>query len=408
MTNNSALNNIKRDLTPKIIYYLSLAGFFAIFSTTISKSPILPLYVQALGGSEMIVGLISAFSPLAGILFSFPIGLMSDKIGRKKLLLISGVIFLIAPLLYLFVRSPFWLIPVRFFHGIATAILGPIASAIIASTYEKSKGEKLGYYSSATLIGRALAPLAGGLIISYFTSSNNNLVSYRYVYLAAFILAIPVFIFITLLKDQKKNDNNDNSVTTINFLKELKDLIANRKLISTANLEMAIYFTYGAFETYLPLYLNQLNVSAKQIGLIFSAQILAIALSKPLFGKLADRIDKRKLILVGSLVIGFSIGFIGFFQSIIAAFILGIMFGLGLSFATVATSSYVAEVSKPEKLGSSLGALSSIMDIGQTIGPFITGVAITYFSYKIGFLLSLILVATAGFIFYFYNQRKNI
>lgn len=404
MTNDLTKNNIKEDLTPKIIYYLSLVGFFAIFSTTISKSPVLPLYVQALGGSEIIVGLISAFSPLAGILFSFPIGLMSDKIGRKKLLLISGVIFLIAPLLYLSVSAPIWLIPIRFFHGIATAILGPIASAMIVSTYEKSKGEKLGYYSSSTLIGRALAPLIGGLIISYFANPNTPLINYKYVYIAAFILAIPVFIFITLLKDKKKSDA---PIAAIDFITELKDLVANRKLISTANLEMAIYFAYGAFETYLPLYLSQLNVSPKQIGLIFSVQILAIALSKPLFGKLADRIDKRKLILIGSLVIGFSIGTIGFFQSMPMAFVLGIMFGLGLSFATVATSSYVAEVSQPEKLGSSLGALSSIMDIGQTIGPFITGVAITYFSYKIGFLLSLIMVIAAGFIFYFYNQRKQ-
>lgn len=404
MINNLTKNNIKKDLTPKIIYYLSLIGFFAIFSTTISKSPVLPLYVQALGGSEMIIGLISAFSPLAGILFSFPIGLMSDKIGRKKLLLISGAIFLIAPLLYLSVSSPIWLIPIRFFHGIATAILGPIASAMIVSTYEKSKGEKLGYYSSSTLIGRALAPLIGGLIISYFANPNVPLISYKYVYIAAFILAIPVFIFITLLKDKKKSDV---PIAAIDFITELKDLFANKKLISTASLEMAIYFAYGAFETYLPLYLNQLNVSAKQIGLIFSVQILAIALSKPLFGKLADRIDKRKLILIGSLVIGFAIGTIGLFQSIPMAFILGILFGLGLSFATVATSSYVAEVSRPEKLGSSLGALSAIMDIGQTIGPFITGVAITYFSYKIGFLFSLVMVIAAGFIFYFYNQRKQ-
>jgi len=275
---------------------------------------------------------------------------------------------------------------------------------MIVSTYKKSKGEKLGYYSSSTLIGRALAPLVGGLIISYFANPNAPLINYKYVYLAAFILAIPVFVFITLLKDKKKSDA---PIAAIDFITELKDLFSNKKLISTANLEMAIYFAYGAFETYLPLYLKQLNISPKQIGLIFSVQILAIALSKPLFGKLADRIDKRKLILIGSLVIGFSIGTIGFFQSMPMAFVLGIMFGLGLSFATVATSSYVAEVSKPEKLGSSLGALSSIMDIGQTIGPFITGVAITYFSYKIGFLLSLIMVIAAGFIFYFYNQRKQ-
>ncbi len=387
-----------------MIYYLSLIGFFAIFSTTISKSPVLPLYVNALGGSDLIIGLISAFSPLAGILFSFPIGLLSDKIGRKKLLLVSGIIFLISPLLYLLVSSPIWLIPIRFFHGIATAILGPIASAMIVKAYSTSKGEKLGYYSSATLVGRALAPMLGGFMISYFVNTGFPLIQYKFVYAAAFILAIPVFALILMLQDEGKDGL---SVNIQDFFADLKYFFANKRLSSTALIEMATYFAYGAFETYLPLYLTQLDIPARQIGLIFSMQILAIALSKPFFGKLADRVDKRKLILIGVLALGLAIGLLGYFQTVSAAIVLGLLFGLGLSFSTVTTSSYVAEVTRQDKLGSSLGELSSIMDIGQTIGPFVTGVAITYFSFKIGFLLSLALAVITGLVFYIYNWKKN-
>ena len=83
-------------------------------------------------------------------------------------LLLSGSVFLLAPLLYVLVSNPWLLIPVRFFHGLATAILGPVASAAIAEAYDKNKGEKLGAYSSATLIGMTIAPIAGGAIISFF------------------------------------------------------------------------------------------------------------------------------------------------------------------------------------------------------------------------------------------------
>ena len=394
---------MKKEVNLKLIYYLSLIGFFAIFSTTISKNPVLPLYIQALGGKEIIVGLISAFSPLAGILFSFPIGFFSDKIGRKKLLIISGIIFLIAPLLYLIINSPGWLIPVRFFHGIATAILGPVASAMIVRAYSKSKGAKLGFYSSSTLVGRTLAPMLGGFIISYFASPGIPLISYRYVYLAAFILAIPVFILVLLIKDKEKIHSK---ISHNDFYLDLKYFFANKRLFSTALVEMAIYFAYGAIETYLPLYLTQLNIPVYQIGLIFSVQILSIALSKPIFGRLADRIDKRKQILGGLLIVGISIGILGFFKSIIGVIILGIIFGLGLSFSTIATSTYVTEVTKKDKLGSTLGGLSSIMDIGQTIGPFITGIFITYFSFKIGFTLSLILAMITGIIFYINNKKR--
>jgi DHA1 family multidrug resistance protein-like MFS transporter len=115
-----------RSMTPdrRSVYILSLIGFFAIFSTTLSKNPVLPLFSQALGAGDVVIGLIAAVSPLAGILFSFPVGVLSDHLGRRRLLVASGVVFLTAPLLYLLVFDPLWLIPVRFFHGMATAILG--------------------------------------------------------------------------------------------------------------------------------------------------------------------------------------------------------------------------------------------------------------------------------------------
>ena len=395
---------MKKEMNSKLIYYISLIGFFAIFSTTISKNPVLPLYIKALGGTDIILGLISAFSPLAGILFSFPIGLLSDKIGRKRLLIISGIIFLISPLLYLSIVSPLWLIPIRFFHGIATAILGPIASAMIVKSYSKNKGEKLGFYSSSTLIGRTLAPMLGGIIISYFANPGIEIVSYKYVYLAAFVLAIPVFILTLFLKEDK---NNKSKVYLKDFYIDLKYFITNKQLFSTSLVEMATYFAYGTFETYLPVYLSQHGVPAYQIGFIFSIQILSLALSKPLFGKIADKIDKRIQIIIGILTLGIAIGIIGFFSSIISAIVIGIIFSLGLSFSTIATSTYIAEVTKKDKLGASLGGLSGVMDIGQSIGPLITGIIITYFSFKAGFILSLIVSIIAALIFLRYNYKKK-
>jgi MFS family permease len=338
------------------------------------------------------------------MLFSFPIGILSDRIGRKKLLVISGIIFVISPLLYLMVSSPVWLIPIRFFHGCATAILGPVASAIIVSAYSKSKGEKLGIYSSSTLIGRTLAPMLGGFIISYFANPAISIASYRMVYIAAFILALPVFILILFIKDEKQKSA---PITRNAFYLDLKYFFTNKRLFSTAIVEMATYFAYGAFETYLPIYLTRLNIPVYQIGMIFSIQILSIALSKPLFGKLADKVDKRKQILGGILILGVAMGILGFFQSIISVLIIGILFGLGLSFSTIATSTYTAEVTKKEKLGASLGGLSAIMDIGQTIGPLLTGIIITYLSYKMGFMLSFIIAILSAIMFYVCNRDKS-
>jgi DHA1 family multidrug resistance protein-like MFS transporter len=185
--------------------------------------------------------------------------------------------------------------------------------------------------------------------------------------------------------------------------------VANGRLLGTALVEMAAYFTYGAFETYLPLYLQGRGLPPYQIGLVFSLQILAVALSKPLFGRLSDRIDRRVQILVGIVLLGGSFALIPVFPGIVAATAIGILFGLGLSFSTVATSTYVADVAARENLGASLGALSSIMDIGQSAGPFAVGVVIQASTMTRGFFVDFcVCLACAGvFAALSFSPRKH-
>ncbi|BBL68721.1 hypothetical protein [Methanoculleus chikugoensis] len=91
-----------------------------------------------------------------------------DHLGKRELLIASGAVFLSAPLLCLFINGPLRLIPVRFFHGTATAIPGPVIAAMTAVRFAGKTGEAPGQYSSATLIGRTLAPLVGGAVLSDF------------------------------------------------------------------------------------------------------------------------------------------------------------------------------------------------------------------------------------------------
>jgi MFS transporter, DHA1 family, multidrug resistance protein len=358
---------------------LSVIGFFGIFSTTMSKSPVLPLFVKSLSGSDTVIGLVSAISPLAGILFSFPVGMLSDRLGKKRLLLVASAVFLVAPLLYLMVANPFWLIPIRFFHGIATAILGPVASAVIVSAYPRSKGEKLGAYSSATLVGRTLAPLLGGAIISLFF--------FKAVYVAAFVLCIPILVLTLRLKPDPAGETI-RRVTPGDLFRSLAAFLRNGKLLGTSLVEMATYFAYGVMETYLPLYLSGQGVPAYQIGIIFSVQVLSIALTKPLFGRLADRVDRRVQVLAGIVLIGVFIVAVPLFRGVVPVAAIGILFGLAVSISTVATSTFVADVATRENIGASLGALSSIMDIGHSAGPFIAGVVIAATVISGGFLLA--------------------
>jgi MFS family permease len=386
---------------------VSFIGLLGIFSTTMSKNPVLPLFVKSLSGSDAVIGLIAAISPLAGILFSFPVGMLADRWGKKRLLLTAAFVFLSAPLLYLLVSNPYWLIPIRFFHGIATAILGPVASAFIVSAYPESKGEKLGLYSSATLIGRTLAPLLGGALISAFLFLGSTM-SCRAVYLAAFILCVPVLVLtLTLKSSDRAGARGDVTRPTLSdFGKSLADFTRNRRLLGTSLVEMATYFAFGCLETYLPVLLSSRGVPAYQIGLIFSLQILAIALTKPLFGRLADTVDRRIQILIGIVFLALFVAAAPFFRGTIEIAVIGILFGLAMSVSTVATSTYVADVAKRENLGASLGALSSIMDIGHSSGPFIAGVVITATTVAGGFLAAGVICVLAALLFTAFTLGK--
>ncbi|MDO9550716.1 MAG: MFS transporter [Methanoregula sp.] len=372
----------------RMMYYLFLLGFFAIFSTTISKNPVLPLFSQAIGANDAVIGLVAAVSPLAGILFSFPVGVLSDHIGRRKLLIVSGIVFLSAPLLYLLIFDPLWLIPVRFFHGTATAILGPVISAVIAERFPDTKGAMLGQYSSATLVGRTLAPLAGGIIISSFMMCP-GLFPYRMVYIAAALAAVPVFIMTLMYREDVSAPFTLLPLST--FRESFTAFFSNARLSATALVDMATYFSFGAFETFLPIILVSRGISPYLIGIIFAVQVLIIAGTKPFFGKIADRFDKRIQISAGIIILGGSVALIPFTTDFSVILLVSVTFGLGMSLSTVATSAYIADVARKEQIGASMGALSSTMDIGHAAGPLITGIIVMAAGYVYGFLASFLL-----------------
>ncbi len=385
----------------KLIYYLSFIGFFAIFSSTISKNPVLSLFANALNANATLVGLIASASPIAGILISFPVGVLSDKIGYKKVLIFSGLIFVTAPLLYLFINNPWWLIAIRFFHGFATAILGPVSSAMILLKYGKSKGEKLGLYYTFRLTGRSLAPIVGGFIITYFAYFG-NLLNYRFVYLCAFLASLPALILLLFIKPSKQKKE---AVSYRTFKDSLLNFIRNKNLLSTSFVQMSIYFAAGAYEAFLPIYMKANHFEASQIGIIFSLQIIMIAISKPFFGRIADKTNKKIQILTGFLLTNTIIVFVPFIKNYLLLITQGMLFGLFISMSTIAISTYIADIAKKDEMGASIGALSSIMDIGHWAGPFFTGIIIASSSYFLGFLTSFLLSIIVALVFIAYNFK---
>ena len=401
---------------------LCSTGLFAIFSSTVSKSPVLPLFATHLGAGPLGVGIIASVSAVTGIVASIPAGMLSDKFGRKKMLIFSAIVFSTAPFLYLLVTNIWQLAIIRFYHGFATAIFIPVAMALVSDTFHKERGEKMGWFSTSTLFGRFMAPIIGGSIIGALAF--NPAMSYKVVYIVCGIAGTIVFILALKINNPPSPPFSKGGNTPLSHLDRgesypplekgnagrfseskkweeiliaFKTVISNRRILVASAVEASILFAYGTFETFLPLYSIKAGLTAYEVGIFLSAQVITLALTKPIMGRFSDRHGRKPQIFMGVIIGAICIGSFSLFKSFIPLIALSILFGLSLSIVTSATSAFIADLSKRETHGSAMGVLGSIMDIGHTTGPLISGIVAAYFGYEKAFTgASLVLIIAAS------------
>jgi MFS family permease len=380
-------------LSPFVL--LCTTGLFAIFSSTISKSPVLPLFTSYLGADPAKVGMVAAVSAFTGIVASIPAGILSDRLGRRRMLIFSAIVFTSAPFLYLLVTNIYQLAAIRFYHGLATAIFVPVSMALVSDLFQKERGEKIGWFSTSTLVGRFMAPLIGGTIIAVLLF--NPAISYKVVYLVCGAAGAVVLFLALKIPNPAEHENRKHSWKETKGI--FKTAISHKGILITSAVEAAILFAYGTFETFLPLYAIKAGISAYEIGIFLSSQVIILALTKPVMGKFSDKHGREPQIFAGAIIGAVCIGGFPMFKSFIPLLTLSILFGLSLSIVTSATSALIADLSMQENRGSAMGVLGSIMDIGHTTGPLIAGIVAAYFGFTQSFLTASFVVIVFAFLF---------
>lgn len=370
---------MKIKVSPFLI--LCIMGGLAIFSSTMAKNPALPLFIRTLGVPIATVGFIAAASTVVGIIVSLPAGILSDIIGRRRLILIAAVVFATAPFFYLLVSSPWQLVIVRIYHGLATAILGPVAMAAVADTFDKKRGERMGWYSSATMVGRFLAPFAGGALI--FGED------FRWVFLAtgaAGILALVAALRLPLFTASSNSAGEALKRGRGDIRRDIITILTHRGILATSIIEAVQYFAFGCLEVFLPIYLHeQAGFPPLVIGLLFTVQIAVAALTKPVMGRLSDRYGRVPMIAAGLALGGITMALMTYSNNYLALAALIGLFGLGLATVTASTGALVADLSQASSRGGAMGVLSSVMDIGHSTGPMGGGLLISAYRYNTAF-----------------------
>ena len=375
-----------RPVQASFFVLIALTGGLAILSSTMSKTPVLPLFAQSLGASPAEIGWIVIASTIPGILVSFPAGALSDFLGHRRVLLASLFVFATAPFLYLFVDTAWQLMAVRFYHGFATAIFGTVASAAIAGRYTADRAARLSAYSSVTIVGRSIAPFLGGALIS--------MASFGAVYLACAVSGVLALGAGMLLRDAAPRAKRKLELP--HFRKSLATVLQDRGIMLVSLVEAAQYLVFGAVEAFLALFAASLGIPAWQIGVILGVQLVGIVFMKPLMGRVSDRVGRKQVIVPGLLVGAVSIALLPVLPSFIGLSALSLIFGLGFATVTSSTAALVADLTQDGRYGSSMGVLRTVMDVGQSIGPVLTGWMVAAAGYGNAFMLLAAILAGAA------------
>ncbi len=389
-------------------------GLSAILSSTMSKTPVLPLFAHSyLHVTGEMLGFIAAASTAVGIIVSLPAGALSDVFGRRVVLLAAMFVFASAPVLYLFVHSAEALVVVRIYHGLATAVFGPVALAYVADLTKVRRAERMGWYSSATLLGRSVAPMLGGGLLLLYVDQHGapTLGSYHAVYVGCAIAGGLALAFALCLPQVPPapvaSADTPEAARRVPGLRAslaqmgmgLRAVGRSHAIMATSVTEALQYLAFGAVETFLPLYAKSRGVSEWQIGIIFGAQIVTLALTKPLSGRQSDRLGRRAVITAGLGMNAVALVGLTVYPSFWGFLVGATLFGLAMSVVTASTSALVADVSRAHHYGTSLGVLSTIMDVGHAAGPIVAGFMIPVLAYAQTYrVLALVMVvAMVGF-----------
>ena len=395
------MGTMSKERTSSIFLMLCLVGFFAILSSTMSKSPVLKPFASSLDTPTDWTGIIAAASTIPGILVSLPAASLSDICGRKKFLIFAGFVFASGPFLYLLITVWWQVILVRFYHGFATAIFVPVAEAAIAEAFPAKRGERISFFSSATYVGRIVAPTLGGYLL--FATYNN----FHLLYLAVGVVGITAAIMALPFLAEKKTSLTVQSEKNIqkfgNVFRGWGTVASNVGVLVVGFVQASQYFVYGSVEFFLVGYLTEIvKLNGLITGLMITSIVAIGIFARPLMGRLSDRVGRRIPIIVGCIVSGLPLLGLPFFKDLWILLLLVSIYGLGFASVLSSTHALTSDLVPRELVGTSMGFIDTVMDVGQTVGPIASGLVLAAslaygLQYTLVFLtLGLILLATGA------------
>lgn len=373
------------------IMFLVMVGFGIII-------PVIPFYAEEIGANPTELGLLMAVYSFMQLLFAPVWGRVSDRIGRKPVMLI-GILGLALSFFLMGLSTELWMLfAARIIGGTLSAANMPTAMAYVADiTSEEDRGKGMGIIGAATGLGFIFGPAIGGIF-----AENSLTVPF---YLAGTFSLITFFFVLFVLKEslppearqaQHEKGRNLNFSDALQGSSSILFLLQLFVSLSLAGLEA----TYAYFAA------EKAGLGTAQLGYIFMIMgLFQAAIQGGLIGRMTKKFGEGVVIQLGIVISAIGFGLVLLTTNFFTAALFLTIFGIGNGLIRPSVSSLLTKTSDSGH-GSATGMLSSFDSLGRIIGPPLGG---WLFSITIGlpYLSGILLSLVALLLFQVYKMKMK-
>lgn len=323
--------------------------------------PTLPLYITQSGIDESRLGLIIGGFTLTAVVVRPVIGGLLDRFGRRSFILAGLILFAVAMFLYNWASGVVLLFLLRILHGggwaVSTTSIGTSVTDVIP---ERRRNEGMGWYGMSMSVSMALGPLIGVWVVRNY--------SFPHLFGLAACLSVGAILIALATK-----------VPDVRSNKEQRAVFFDKSVLPISGVIFFLALTYGGITTFVPLFAGSIHVNA---GTFFLVYAIALTLTRPIAGRLADRYNEGSVIIpsmiltiIALLILSLSDGLTGL---IVSALMYGMGFGAAQPTLQAATLSLVSSDNK----GMANASFFTAMDLGIGLGSILLGVIAQLFGYS--------------------------
>lgn len=378
-------------------FLLCLANNLFLFIFYFAQTTILPIYIlKELGGSVTQAGLTLTLFMVSAILIRPFSGLIIDKLGQHRTLIISATMFCFIAFGYLFISNMTSLYILRLIHGVWFSILTTVCVPVVNQFIPDSRrGEGMGYYAMSVNLGIVLGPLIGLSLIPYLSYTMVTAV------LVAMIFIGYIFCFLIPVQEVKQPDSEAEKTKL-----GLSDFV-EKKSLTVALMVMMISFSYASIMSFIAPFASSIHLM-QYAGLFFVVFAISMMSLRPITGKIYDR--KGPQYVIYPAVLTFSLGLLVLSQihTLTGFMLAAVLIGLGFGSAQPCLQTLAIQRAPKHRIGYATSTFYTCYDIGIAIGSLVVGMMITKQSFSFAFIICAILTALSLLYFKFVVQRTTV